>query len=323
MLAVAPGVALALAVWAGLAACAGTRGPLSGAASTPGTSLATAALAGPTPSAKPGSTAAPPPVVLVGAGDIASCASSGDEATADLLDEIAGTVFTAGDNAYDGGTASEFADCYGPTWGRHRDRTLPVPGNHDYNTEGAAGYFAYFGAAAGDPSQGWYATDLGSWRVYTLNSDCWAIGGCEAGSPQERWLRADLERNARPCVLAIWHHPRFSSGDHGSDPMTSALWQALEDAGAELIVNGHDHDYERFGPQDASGAPDPDGIVEYVVGTGGRSHYAFGAPIANSLVRDGTSFGVIVFELRADGWSSTFQPVAGSMFTDAATGTCD
>lgn len=262
--------------------------------------------------------------VLVGAGDIASCGSSGDERTADLLDAIGGTVFSAGDNVYDSGTSAEFADCYAPTWGRHLERTLPVPGNHEYRTTGAAGYFAYFGARAGDPSTGWYATDLGAWRIYGLNSNCGEIGGCEAGSDQERWLRADLTANPRRCSLAIWHHPLFSSGDHGNDPMTRALWQALADGGAEIVVTGHDHDYERFGPQDAAGAADPGGIVEFVVGTGGRSHYPFGsrAPVANSLVRDDTAYGVVRFELADDGWTSTFVPVVGATFTDSASGRC-
>ena len=325
---------VALAIGAGLAAGCVTRvttddtapptAPSGAATQAPAASSTATPPASPRPGTSASATAAPtmPPVVLVGAGDIASCGSSGDEATADLLDGIDGTVFTAGDNAYDRGTAAEFADCYDPTWGRHRERTLPVPGNHDYVTAGAAGYFGYFGAAAGDPAEGWYATDLGAWRIYALNSDCWAIGGCGAGSAQERWLRDDLESNPRACVLAIWHHPRFSSGDHGSDPMTSALWQALADAGAEIVVNGHDHDYERFGPQDVNGTADPGGIVEYVVGTGGRSHYAFGTPIANSVVRDSSSFGVVRFDLDAGGWASTFVPVAGATFTDIARGTC-
>jgi 3',5'-cyclic AMP phosphodiesterase CpdA len=327
---------VALAITMGLAACSAplaTMDDTAGPATPSGAATAAASgTATPLASPRPGTTAAAtvsasaaptmPPVVLVGAGDIASCGSFGDEATAELLDGIAGTVFTAGDNAYDRGTAAEFVDCYGPTWGRHRDRTLPVPGNHDYVTAGAAAYFGYFGAAAGDPAAGWHATDLGAWRIYALNSDCWAIGGCGAGSAQERWLRDDLAANPRACVLAIWHHPRFSSGDHGSDPMTSALWQALADAGAEIVVNGHDHDYERFGPQDVNGAADPGGIVEYVVGTGGRSHYAFGTPIANSLVRDSSSFGVIRFDLDARGWASTFVPVGGASFTDSASGTC-
>jgi len=327
-------VAVAVALAAALAGCSGPRVSGDDVASVPApTNSPNPVTSGPAPSASPtlssdaspsaGPTAAPDsPAILVGAGDIASCGSGGDEATAGLLDEIDGTVFTAGDNVYDRGTSAEFADCYDPTWGRLRERTLPVPGNHDYETPGAAGYFGYFGAAAGDPAQGWYATDLGTWRIYALNSVCWAIGGCEAGSAQERWLRADLEANPRLCALAIWHHPLFSSGKHGSDPVTRALWQVLDDAGAEIVVNGHDHDYERFGPQDETGTADPAGIVEYVVGTGGRSHYAFGTPIPNSLARDNTAFGVVRFELRPEGWSSTFVAAADESFTDAASGTC-
>ena len=262
-------------------------------------------------------------MVLVGAGDIAACAASGDEATADLLDTIDGTVFTLGDNVYENGTAAEFQRCYDPTWGRQRDRTLPVPGNHDYNTPGAAGYFGYFGAAAGDPSTGYHATDLGTWRIYVLNSNCAAIGGCDAGSAQERWLRDDLAANPRRCVLAMWHHPRFSSGQHGNISATQALWQALYAAGAELVLNGHDHIYERFAPQTPTGKADPSaGIVEIVVGTGGRSHYVFERIRANSLVRDNTTYGVVRLVLSDGAWSSEFIPVPGGSFSDSSSGTC-
>ena len=271
----------------------------------------------------PNASGVPPgAAILAGAGDIASCDSSGDEATATLLDRIDGTVFTAGDNAYDNGSARDFAECYTPTWGRFLDRTLPLPGNHDYNIAGASGYFAYFGAAAGDPSQGWYARDVGAWRIYALNSNCGAIGGCAAGSPQERWLRADLTANPRACVLAIWHHPLFSSGEHGSNDATVALWRALSDARAEVVVNGHDHDYERFAPQTAAGAPDPNGLVEYVAGMGGRSHYVIAHTIANSLARSDDTYGILRFELYGGSWASAFVPVAGSSFRDDAAGTC-
>ncbi len=280
-----------------LAACAAnlpspgpTGSPVAPPVVSPSLSGPGATTPGATPEASLGPS--PGPVTLVGAGDIASCGSSGDEATAALLERIAGTVFTAGDNAYDNGTTREFAQCYGPTWGRELARTMPAPGNHDYNTPGAAGYFRYFESAAGDPSQGWYARDLGTWRVYVLNSDCWAIGGCGAGSAQQRWLAADLAANPRQCVLAIWHHPRFSSGEHGGSTATEALWQTLQAAGAEIVINGHDHDYERFAPQTATGAADPSGLAEFVVGTGGRSHYGFRATAANSVVRNGDTYGV-------------------------------
>jgi hypothetical protein len=306
-------------------ACA--TGPVSTAtpavsAEVPAPSPATASAGSAASAPAATSAGAPAPAILVGAGDIASCGSSGDEATAALLDGIEGTVFTAGDNAYESGSSREFADCYGPTWGRSRARTLPVPGNHDYKTAGAAGYFAYFGAAAGNPSEGWYARDLGVWRIYALNSNCGAIGGCGAGSAQERWLRADLAANPRACVLAIWHHPRFSSGEHGSSDATAALWAALAEAGAEIVVTGHDHDYERFAPQTADGVADPSGIVEFVVGTGGRSHYTVSHAIANSLVRNDDTYGVLRLELYAASWSSSFVPVAGGSFTDTGTGTC-
>jgi 3',5'-cyclic AMP phosphodiesterase CpdA len=278
----------------------------------------------PAPSALPSDVSSvPPSAVLVGAGDIADCAAPGDEATADLLDRLEGTVFTLGDNVYENGSLDEFRRCYDPGWGRQLERTRPVPGNHDYNTPGAAGYFAYFGAVAGDPATGWYAYDAGSWRVYVLNSNCAKVGGCDAGSAQERWLRDDLAANPRTCVVAMWHHPRFSSGEHGSDASTVDLWAALADAGAELILSGHDHDYERFGPQTAAGNADPDrGIVELVVGTGGRSHYGFPTTRDNSLVRDRTSYGVVRLVLFADRWTSEFLPATGGTFTDSAGGNC-
>jgi hypothetical protein len=267
----------------------------------------------------------PAVAVLVGAGDIADCSSSGDEATAALLEALPGTVFTLGDNAYETGGASEFASCYGPSWGRPsiRDRTRPAPGNHDYATRDARGYFEYFGAAAGDPAKGWYAYDHGAWRIYVLNSNCAAIGGCAAGSAQERWLRDDLAANSRHCVAAMWHHPRFSSGEHGSSPLTEDLWRALHEAHAELVLAGHDHDYERFAPQTASGGADPDrGLIQFVVGTGGRSHYRFGTVRANSLVRNDDTYGLLWLELAAGSFTYEFIPVAGKTFTDAGSGTC-
>lgn len=282
--------------------------------------------AGPTSAA---SAATPPPtpgsVTLVGAGDIASCSSRGDEATAALLDAIPGTVFTLGDNVYDNGTAREFAECYGPSWGREsiKSRTRPVPGNHEYNTRGASGYYDYFGAAAGDPSEGYYAYDAGTWRVYVLNSNCGAVSGCGAGSAQERWLRGDLTANARSCVVAMWHHPLFSSGRHGNSAATRTLYQALYDFNAELVLVGHDHDYERFAPQSTSGTLDnARGLVEIVVGTGGRSHYGFETIRANSLVRDGDTYGVLRLVLSPGSWTFDFVPEAGGTFTDSGSGTC-
>lgn len=261
--------------------------------------------------------------VLVAAGDIASCSSDGDEATARLLDGIAGTVATLGDHVYDRGTAAEYADCYDPTWGRHKARTRPVPGNHDYGTPGAAGYFGYFGDAAGAAGRGWYSYDLGAWHVLALNSNCDAVGGCGAGSRQERWLRADLAAHPMACTLAYWHHPRFSSGAHGDDEETGPLWQALHDAGADVVLNGHDHDYERFAPQDPQGRADPDrGIVEFVVGTGGKELRGFGAARPHSEVRDHEAHGVLKLTLRPTGYDWAFVPIADHTFRDAGSAPC-
>src|SRR5262245_2996558 len=223
-------------------------------------------------------------MILAAAGDIATCMSDGDEATAQLLDRLDGIVVTLGDHAYEAGTPIEFAACYDPSWGRHKARTRPTPGNHDYLTPGASGYFEYFGAPAGDPRRGYYSYDLGAWRVIALNSNCDEIGGCGAGSPQERWLREELAANPRRCTLAYWHHPRFSSGPHGSDPGYDAFWRALYERGTEIVLVGHDHTYERFAPQRPDGTRDPArGIRQFVVGTGGGSHHGFARPpIANS-----------------------------------------
>lgn len=265
----------------------------------------------------------PSDVTLVGAGDIAGCGFSADNRTGALIASIPGAVFAAGDNVYPDGTQTEYDTCYQDAWGAAKDRTHPVPGNHEYQTPGAAGYFGYFGAAAGTPGEGWYAYDLGAWRIYALNSNCSDIGGCGPGSRQEQWLRADLAANPRQCVAAIWHHPRFSSGEHGTDALTAGLWQALYDAGAELVIVGHDHDYERFAPMDPLGNLDlARGIREIVVGTGGVGHNTFPTVAANSERRDNSTFGVLKLTLRATSYELQFVPEAGGTFQDEATGTC-
>ena len=266
------------------------------------------------------STAASDPV-LVGAGDIAYCGTSGDTATAKLLLGISGTVFTAGDNAYEQGTSSQYRYCYGPTWGHVRDRTKPVPGNHDYLTSGASGYFGYFGAHAGTKGKGYYAYTLGAWRIYALNSNCGSVG-CSATSAQGRWLEADLDAHPHQCVLAYWHHPRFSSGPHGNNTLVKAFWSILYAHHADLVVNGHDHDYERFARQSPTGVRTTRGIREFVVGTGGRSHYSWGAIKPNSMVRNDTTFGVLKLTLHPTSYSWKFIPVAGKTFTDSGTTSC-
>lgn len=260
--------------------------------------------------------------VLVGAGDIADCTVTQDEATATLLDGIAGTVFAAGDNAYPNGTTADFANCYGPTWGRHKARTVPVIGNHEYGTAGAAPYFAYFGPAAGDPTKGYYSVDIGTWHAVVLNSNCTLVS-CSAGSAQETWLRADLAAHPTVCTIALWHHPRFSSGDHGNDATTQAFWDALYAGGADIVVNGHDHDYERFGPQTTAGTADPTfGIREFVAGTGGRALRPFVTTAVNSEIKDASTFGVLKLTLHASSYDYSFIPIAGATFTDAGSGAC-
>ncbi|HKG90768.1 MAG TPA: metallophosphoesterase [Gemmatimonadaceae bacterium] len=256
-------------------------------------------------------------VVLVGAGDIADCASSGDEATAAILDTIAGTVFTAGDNAYPNGSPLDFATCYEPSWGRHRARTRPAIGNHEYLTPGAAGYFAYF-AERSAPPFGYYSYDAGAWHVVVLNSMLAYVND----PLQESWLRADLAAHRARCTLAYFHHPRFSSGNHGSQPMMRRLWRILYNAGADVVISGHDHDYERFAPQTPDGVADPRrGIREFVVGTGGASLYEFREPIPNSEVRYNASFGVLKLTLDRRGYSWRYIPTEGT-FADAGSDRC-
>jgi hypothetical protein len=289
--------------------------------------LATGAQAQTTASAPAPPTKVPPrespetPVVAVG--DIADCNSPGDEQTAALVDGLPGTVAVIGDVVYESGSAEEFASCYHPTWGRFRPRTRPAVGNHEYITPGAAGYFAYFGAAAGDPQRGWYSFNLGPWHVIVLNSNCWEIGGCHAGSPQETWLRADLAANPSLCTLAYWHHPRFSSGAIQGDPGYQPFWQALYEAGADLNLVGHAHNYQRWTPLDPAGNPDPDqGIRQFVVGTGGRGLHPVTPQLPGQEVINDTTWGVLTLMLSRGAYYWRFVPVAGRTFTDSGSTAC-
>lgn len=266
--------------------------------------------------------------ILVGAGDIAGCADlSGAEATAKLLDKIPGTVFAAGDLAYQRGTYEEFQKCYGPTWGRFKARTRPASGNHEYGSPGN-GYFRYWGKQAGEPEKGYYSYDLGSWHIVVLNTNCGVkgLGGCGPGSPEETWLKEDLAAHANACILAYGHHALFSSGlltKHAEHPELRAFWQDLYDAHADLILAGHEHSYERFAPQNPEGNPDPDhGIREIVVGTGGRSHTPLGFAKPNSEVRDDRTYGVLKLTLSPGEYRWEFIPVADSKFRDAGAGSC-
>lgn len=279
----------------------------------------------PAPATQPPPPAPPPPAtgptaVLVGAGDIASCSSTGDEQTAALLRNIAGTVFTAGDNAYDSGSPQNFSQCYAPSWGQVKGRTLPSPGNHDYGTPGAAGYFAYFAGQVGGP---YYVYQLGTWRIYALNSNCGDIGGCDGSSPEAVWLRNDLAAHPTACALAYWHHPRFSSGSvHGNNAFMQPIWQILYDAGADVVVGGHEHNYERFAPQTPAGAADPArGIREFVVGTGGASHYGFAGAKPNSEVRIPNQYGVLKLTLAPGSYTWEFIATGGGVL-DSGSGRC-
>ncbi len=274
---------------------------------------------------KPPPRPADPPTV-VAAGDIADCRREDDEATAELLGGIEGTVLALGDEAYPRGTAREFEECYDPSWGRFKGRTKPVPGNHEYYTEGAQGYFGYFGEAAGDPSEGYYSYDLGSWHMVALNSNCEEVG-CGPGSPQTRWLEEDLAANddAR-CTLAYMHHPRFSSGEeHGSnDGGVERLWEVLYEANTDVVLSAHEHNYERFSPQDPGGRADPErGIRQFVVGTGGAAgNYPIGRPIENSRVHDDRTDGVLVMKLQPGRYEWRFVAVEGGEFADSGSARC-
>jgi hypothetical protein len=266
--------------------------------------------------------------VIAAAGDIAcdSVGKSGNscqqQATSDLL--VGGgftAVLTLGDNQYEKGALDQFQSSYGPTWGRVKGITRPAIGNHEYDTKGASGYFSYFGGVAAPPG-GYYSYDLGAWHLIALNSNCGNVS-CAAGSPQETWLKADLASHPTSCTLAYWHHPRFSSGGHGSSDETGALFTDLYEAGADLVLVGHDHDYERFAPQTADGKADPAyGVREFVVGTGGRSHSDFSGVKPNSQVRNSDTFGVLRLVLHPASYDWRFLPVAGKSFSDAGAGGC-
>jgi hypothetical protein len=259
------------------------------------------------------------PAVLVGAGDIAVCGNGGAVATALLLDQQPGTVFTAGDSVYQNGTTQEFQDCYDPTWGRHRARTRPVPGNHDYGTPGAAPYFAYFGANAGTAGQGYYTYQLGSWLVVALNSEI-DIG---AASPQLQWLRTTLAASSARCTLAYWHRPLHSSGPDGENPDVQDIWRVLYQYGVEFVVNGHDHLYERFALQDPDGRLDvTKGIRQFTVGTGGAIHYSITTVHTNSEYRLTGVWGVMVFTLTDGSYRWEFLPTDPLVLHDFGIGDC-
>lgn len=298
-----------------------TPGPASSPSEAAGTSASPGSGSGPpAPTSRPSPTGDP---VLVGAGDIGHCDSAGDEATAALLDGIDGTVFTAGDNAYTTGTPDEFRDCYQPSWGRHLARTRPAAGDNDWDTAGLAGYLGYFGDAARGPGgSSWYSYDLGTWHVMVLDSMCAKAGGCDPASAQGQWLARDLAASDATCTLAVMHHPRFSSGEHGDTAEMDAFWRPLYAAGVDVVVSGHDHDYERFAPQDPDGRVDGDrGIRQFVVGTGGAPLRPFTRVAPNSDLRVLVGHGVIALTLRDGSYEWAFI-VADSDFRDYGVSPC-
>ncbi len=260
-----------------------------------------------------------PPGVVLAAGDIGDCTTPGDEQTASILDNEAGTILALGDVVYPNGTDADFANCFAPSWGRHKARIRPAPGNHEYNTRDAAGYFNYFGALAGERGKGWYSFDVGVWHVVALNSN----GAIDPGSPQFAWLKSDLDASRATCTLAYWHHPRFSSGVHGSDARFEPWWEVLYANGVDVVLNGHDHDYERFAKQTPSGGRnDARGIRQFVVGTGGSHLRPFRFNVANSEARQDDTWGVLRLVLRSAGYGWRFLPVAGGTYADAGSDTC-
>ncbi len=240
-----------------------------------------------------------------------------------LLDLDVDAVLALGDNQYGGRWLWEWQESYGKTWGRLKEITYPIPGNHEYGMDGAVRYFEYFGDAAGDPSRGYYSFDLGTWHLIALNSNCSEVGGCEAGSPQEIWLREDLAAHKTRCTLVFWHHPRYSSGDHGSHPFLEPLWRALYEHGAELVLSSHDHSYERFAPQDPDGNKDVHrGIRQFVVGTGGKDHRPFTETQPNSEVRHSGTFGILQLRLHPESYDWRFVSETGTGLNDSGNALC-
>jgi hypothetical protein len=287
--------------------------------------LACGGRVGPANPSGPSGTSDPPvasqeTVVFSGAGDIAHCSSfPTGERTAKILDGLEGLFFTTGDNAYEHGTLEEFEKCYGPTWGRHRARTRPSPGNHDYYTPGATGYFTYFGDVAGPFGLGYYSFEYGAWKILSLNSNVSA----GPSSAQFNWVAQELRTRPRHCTLAYWHHPVHSSGYEGNMPNMRPIWELLYNQNADVVIVGHSHNYERFAPQDLDGHPRPGrGIREFVVGTGGSGSTAMESTKANSEVLSNTAAGILKLTLAPTNYNWEFIPVAGATFRDSGSDVC-
>lgn len=269
---------------------------------------------GPTP---PGG-GPPPPAAsaqILAAGDIGEC-GFGALKTGLLLDKLPGTLLALGDLAYFQGSTVNFRDCYDPAWGRHIDRTRPVPGNHEYETPGASSFYDYFGGLAGPRGLGYFAFTAGPWRIIGLNSEL-PMG---PGSPQNLWLRDELASNRQGCAMAYWHRPLFSSGPNGNNPDTRELWRTLSEFGADVVLNAHDHLYERFAPQDLDGKASSTGIRQFTAGTGGAHLYTPGAPKPNSQVRV-SAYGILKMTLTPSGYQWEFLSVDNTVL-DSGSGVC-
>ena len=313
--------------WPGLSSPAPAVTPAPTATATAATATTAAGTPGPIngvvtpPTPRPGVT-----VSIVAAGDIACDPTQNvgapkdcdQAATANQIGQLHPTaVLTLGDDQYDNGTLAGFKTVFGPTWGAYRSIMYPAIGNHEYLTAHAAGYFGYFGVPA------YYSLNLGDWHLISLDSECSYVGGCQVGSAQERWLQADLAAHPSVCTLVYWHEPRWSSGEHGDATQMSAIWADLVAAHVDVVLSGHNHDYERFVPLNATGQPDPGGVTEFVVGTGGKNHYGFvAAPLTGEAVRNDTSFGVIQMSLGPTSYSWKFDPAPGYTFTDSGSAHC-
>lgn len=267
--------------------------------------------------------------VFIGAGDIGVCGARGDEETAALVDSVIkadsaahveSVVFTVGDNAYPSGLDRDFVRCFSPSWGDPKKRIMklirPAIGNHDYRTQRGAAYYRYFGARAGPPFKGYYSYDIGEWHAVVLNSEIVASGTQTERSQQEDWLRKDLRDHSNPCTLAYFHRPRYSSGAHGSSPLMANFWKILAEGGVDLVINGHEHHYERFHPMNAAGVADTlNGMEEIIVGTGGggltgiRSH-----PAPNSAVRVQGQWGALIATLGTGEYRASFIDVHGDVW---------
>jgi hypothetical protein len=268
----------------------------------------------PVPTAGPSGAAPPEPQVLLAVGDIADCDEQADDAVAQLASRLPGTIALLGDTVYESGSPPEYRACFDPSWGPMRSRIRPAVGNHEYHLDEASGYFGYFGEAAGEAGKGWYSYDLGAWHVVVLNSNCGPDVECWAGSEQYAWLESDLAAFDGDCLLAYWHHPRWSSGRHGSSDWVGPFWDAVREAGADIVLSGHDHTYERLRV---------DGVRQFVVGTGGKSHYPFEEePLPGTEVRDASTYGLLWLALGERTYQWEFVGLGDSGFTDSGTDSC-